>query len=417
VIGLAIAVLAASPASDAAGRALALVAVSPSSEERLEQARARVPGVARWLSDPRLRNALEGFERRPTAAQRAREALASARERLRSLDVAGVRRALGEARTAAGELAPAIENHALAAEIAVEQAQLELLERDPAAAQQMLLFALSAEPGLTLDPARYPPSLGDALARARGRFNQGAPAACRIETSPAGATVDSEGVPGSPTPLTASLRAGPQILWIHKDGLAPKVAWEVVGAECRFSWALEPADEAERLQPFVDAVRQNEGERRRAAAEALAEVLGVDGVAVLPAAGLEPMVYLRNAPLPPPLVEHRDAAWYRDGWGDVLAGAGVLALGGAAVSFGAGERQAQLTQATGGDYPNYWSHRQSAQTLRMTGGVMAAAGGVALAAAIVRYLWLRPRVPAVSVALSAGGPTSFGLTLEGALGW
>jgi hypothetical protein len=415
VIGLAIAVLAASPASDAAGRALALVTVSPSSEERLRQARAQVPGVARWLSDGRLRNALEGFERRSTAAQRARQALASARERLRSLDVAGVRRALGEARTATGELAPTVENHALAAEIAVEQAQLELLERDPAAAQQMLAFALSAEPGLSLDPARYPPSLSDALALARGRFNHGAPTACRIETTPAGATVDAEGAPGSPTPLTVLLRPGPQILWVHKDGLAPKVAWEVIGPECRFSWALEPADEAERLQPFVDAIRQNEGDRRRAAAEALAEVLGVDGVAVLPASGLESMVCLRSAPLPS--VERGDVPWYRDGWGDLLAGAGVLALGGAAVSFGAGERQAQLTQDAGGDYPSYLSHRQSAQALRMTGGVMAAAGGVALAAGIVRYLWLRPRVPPVSVALSTGGATSVGLTVEGSLGW
>jgi hypothetical protein len=415
MIGLAIALLAASPASDAAGRTLALVAVSPSSEQRLGQARARVPGVARWLGDSRVRNALEGFERRLTAAQRAHQALANARERMRSLDVAAVRRSLGEARAAAGALSPTVENRALAAEIAVEQAQLELLERDPAAAQQMLAFALSAEPGLGLDPARYPPSLSNALAHARSRFNQGAPISCQIETTPPGAAVDTDGEPGQPTPLTLSLPPGPRILWLHKEGLAPRVAWEVVGPPCQFSWTLEPADEAEQLQPFVDAVRQNEGERRRAAAEALAEVLGVDGVAVLPATGLDSIIYLRN--VPSPAVEHRDAPWFRDGWGDLLAGAGSLALGGAAVSFGAGERQAQLTQAAGGDYPSYLSHRQSAQSLRTAGGVMAAAGGVALAAGLVRYIWLRPRVSPVSVALFAGGPTSVGLAVEGSLRW
>jgi hypothetical protein len=410
MIPIAVVLLAASAPETGPGRTLALVTLSPSNAERMEQARARVPGVVQWLGDARLMRALEGFERPPSAAERAREALASARERLRLLDVAAVSRALADAQAAAQEFAPSLENRALAAEISVQRAQLEFLEGNRAAALQTLGFALSAAPALDLDPARYPPTMIEALAHARRQAEEAPAVSCPIETSPSGAAIEVEGAPGT-TPLTASLRAGPRILWIHKDGRAPKAAWEVVGAGCHLTWTLDAADETERLQPFVDAVRQNEGERRRAAAQALAEVLRMDGVAVLPAMGLDPVVYWRS----PPPGSRSDAPWYRDAWGDLLAAAGIVALGSAAVSVGVADRQAQLTQ-TAGDYPSYLGHRQSAQSLRTAGGVMAAAGALAVTAGILRYVWFRPRAAPVAVAVFADSPASVGLILSGSLG-
>jgi hypothetical protein len=85
------------------------------------------------------------------------------------------------------------------------------------------------------------------------------------------------------------------------------------------------------------------------------------------------------------------------------------------VSLGVADRQAQLTQ-TAGDYPSYLGHRQSAQSLRTVGGVMAAAGALAVTAGILRYVWFRPRSAPVAVAVFADAPASVGLILSGSLG-
>jgi len=329
-----LAVLAVAVPARAAERCALVVAAQPEPDEAaLEAARRALPGCE-LVADPALRGVLEGFERPATPEERARDAMGRAHGKLRRFDAAGVHQALDEAWAAAVELPANAEGRQLVVQLALEQAELAVIEHDAAAQVRAMRLALAVDPELRLDEGRASPATVALLGRARAEAAHAAPVTVEIVSQPPGAQVWAGGWRGE-TPLSQALPEGPAVVWLSRPGYRNRALRLTVAPGARVDAALEPLSEAERLRPLVDALRQSAGETRRQPALALAAALGVHAVAVVEASGGAPTVYAPEPPAPAavaadllviPAAPSRRSPWYKKTW------PWVLIVGGAAVA-------------------------------------------------------------------------------------
>jgi hypothetical protein len=295
-----------------------------------------------------LQAALERFTHRPSPEERAREALARAHARLRRFDAAEARRALDEARAAAGELSPTPEARQLAVQVSVQEAELALVQNDNAGGVRAMRLALAADPHLALDETRVAPPLVALLARARDELAHAHAVTLTVISQPPGARVWAGEAWRGETPLALELPEGPTLLWLARDDFRVHALAARATAGATLTATLEPLDPADRLRPLVDAVRQTAGAARREAALALAGAIGVDALLVVDA-GSSPELYGRPraaaaAPAPAPAVDVAAPApralspaprqpWYKKAWPWLLI-AGGSAVAATAVGLG-----------------------------------------------------------------------------------
>ncbi len=318
----------------------ALVLASPGPDDaRLAAVRSHLSAHYQLIDAAAVRETLEHFRRDPGPEERVREALGRAHQKLRKFDLSALSRALGEAREAAAGLPPTIEGRALYAEVSVREAEAAALAGDSAASAHHMRVALSADPSLTLDPARHPPALVELCTRARAELTAAPETGMGVATVPPGVRVFTAGAWRGETPLVLSgLKAGPQVMWFVRDGYRSKAVQRDTeqlvptphppgsGPTGDLPIMLESLDDSARLQPLVDAVRRTTGEGRRQAALALAAALEVAVVAVLDAGDM-PVEYRRETlrALETPLTPRK---WYQRGWvwGVVASGVIVVAV-------------------------------------------------------------------------------------------
>jgi hypothetical protein len=298
------------------------------------------------LDDPGARAVLERVVRVASPEERVRAALERAHQRLRRFELAAVKQSLEDARAASLELPPSPEGRALAAEVAVREAEAALVDNDAERARAALSFAFAIEPALIIDPVRESPPLVEQAGRARAEREAAPRVRIRFESTPPGARVLAGAAWRGETPLELELGAGPQLVWLAREGHQTRAQLVDAQAGGRVSFTLAPLDEAARLQPLVDAVRRSEGEPRRQAALALAAALRVDVIAVLGGADA-PILYERATPAPlagelaTPRRAPSSRRWYQKGWvWGVVAGSALVlgAVAGVAGYYGQPER-------------------------------------------------------------------------------
>jgi len=318
------------PAARLPRAALVVGAVPGPDAARLALLRTELGARYLLLEDPRTRASLESVVHLPSPAERLGRALVRARQRLRRFDLAGVHDELREARTAAAQMSPTAQARALAAELGVREAELAVVEHDDAAAARAMALAISAAPSLQLSPGWYAPSLLSLASRTRAAAAAAPRRRSMIRTTPPGVEVTLGGALRGVTPFTLDDSPNlPELVWLTRDGYLARAEVLEPGADLNVS--LQPLGESDRLAQLVDAVRGSEGERRLAAALALASALAVDVVLVTASDGSMPTAYARvSAPPPslarPPIVaEKAEPAsprplppsrkpWYRRGW-------------------------------------------------------------------------------------------------------
>jgi hypothetical protein len=355
---------------------------------QIEAARATLGRRYRLVGDDDVRAVLEGFARRPPPAAGVREALDRAHQALRRLELGAVKSALAEARARSTRLPPTAESAAIMTELALREATLAQLEGDERAEVAAMTLALSIDPDLRLDPDRHPPALTKLLSRVRAGAARATAVSVHIESQPPGAAVIVAGRRRGVTPFVIEVsHAGPQLVWLTRDGSFPRAVRTDEAA--RGPIALEPLDAEHRLGPLVDAVRQIGGERRPAA-EALAAALGVDAIAVLDGDRADPTIYA--LPVAEPVAPSREeppSRWSVDALDVALAGAGAIALAVGTTYLVLADRHAKDADGAP-DIAAFERERERAESARRIGLVTTVAGGVVLAAGVVRYV-LRPR--------------------------
>jgi hypothetical protein len=377
----------------------ALVTLGPTSPAQLDAARARAPGSLQWLDDSELRDVLEGSGRRTSQVDQVREALTLAHERLRHFDLPGVHRALDEAAAAAAHLAATPEGREVAVELRVREAELALVQKDDSAAQWALGLALSVQPELALDATRYPPALLAALDEARRTRAASTRVSLRVLTTPAGAMVSLGGTTAGTTPLVlTAMPSGPTIVSVSLEGFGPRMEPVLARDGHTVELALQPAHPADRVGPFVHTLRETAGAARRAAAEALAQVLDVDCVAVLPERATELTLYPRDAShdcfapaavAPEVRTSPPRRPAFRPAWVPAIAGAAGLVVGVVLLAFAKTERDAIFSGNGIATLQQLDSRVATGEALTWSGIGLLAAGLVS--AAVSAYLLWPPR--------------------------
>jgi hypothetical protein len=341
-----------------AGLLLSSPGLPPSSVERM---RAELSHRFRLVNDASVRETLEGFAETATPAQKVKEALARAHEQMRTLDLALVRRTLARAQADALHLPPSPEGRQLAAEVGVREAMAALLAHEPHEAERAMRHAFSADPSLSLDARKEPPPLIDLEDWVRTKLRASSRVSVRVTATPLGARLRLGSQRGTAPAVFEGVPTGPQVVWAEAEGYASQALWFDAGPEVSPAIVLQPLGEAQRLRPLIDAVRQTDGDQRRAAALALLSALKLDALVI---AGGDPdvaPVVIRPAVLvpndavvdnrrtgpigpPPPVVE--PPSWYQHGWVWVVIGGGALLAGGAAaltVRYFTGPTQVNVT--------------------------------------------------------------------------
>lgn len=306
-------------------------------------------GGCRFVADAEMQPALERFDRPPPVEERVRDALASAHARMRRFDTVGVRQALDDARRVASELPATSEARQLMVSWALQSAELAGIAHDAAAQLRAMRLALSVEPELQLDAGRNSPTMVALLLAARSQRARAQRVGVPIASEPAGAQVWAAAWRGE-TPATVELPAGPTIVWLSQAGHHSRIVEVNASDGARVKETLAPLAPAERLRPFVDAVRQAAPDWRRQPALALAAAVGVDGVIVVDPDGVAKL-YDTPPPLAPPPVASAAATpppaaptvaltaassrrpWYKRTWPWVLLVGGAAAAA-TAVSVG-----------------------------------------------------------------------------------
>jgi hypothetical protein len=342
-----LALLLASGSAAAAKRCALVVASQPEPEPAiLDAARRQVADRCRFIEDAASRGALERFARPTSPEDLLRDALARAHARMRRFDAAGVHDALDQARAAVTSLPPTTEAQKLVVQVALDAAELAIIEQDSAAQLRAMRLALAVEPSLRLDDARGSPVMLALLARARGSLERAQRMSIPIESQPAGARVWTGGWRGE-TPMALELSEGPALIWLSRAGYRSRAVPIDVTPSTRIAVTLEPLSEGERLQPLVDALRLTPRESRPQPARALAAALGVDAVVVVEAGSPTPIVYAAEMPAPaaerispparPATTAARPRPWYKKTWPwIVIAGGATLAATAVGVGVGVG---------------------------------------------------------------------------------
>jgi hypothetical protein len=294
------ALVAAAAPSEAADRCALVVASEPAPDAAaLDGVRGELAGRCRFVvEDAAARAALERFERPPSPEERARDALARAHARMRRFDVAGVREALDDARDAVSDGSPLVDDRELMIQLALQQAELGVIEHDAAAQLAAMRIALAVDPELQLDAARASPPMVALLLRARDQLKRSARVRVSIASQPDGARVWAGAWLGE-TPLTVELPEGPALVRLVHSGRRGKALQVNVTAGARISATLAPLSDGERLRALVDALRRAPRDARPQPAAALAAALGVETVVVVEN-GASPAVFAPAAPSPPP---------------------------------------------------------------------------------------------------------------------
>jgi hypothetical protein len=332
----------------AAAKAVLVTGAAPGPDpSRIEAARAELASRFELVEGPR--DVLEGYATPAPAGEQVRDALERAHQHLRRFDLPSVRQTLAEARQASLQLAPTPESRRLAALVALREAELAMVARDRAAERRAAAFALSIDPSLAPDPRREPPLLVASIERTRQALSKLARVSVRVETLPPAGEVHLGEHTVGPAPVELQVPPGPLVVWATRDGFAPRALWSdaAVGT---VTIELEPLEDAARVRPLVQALRQADAAHRRAAALALVDALGVDAVALLESDGRVPVVYQRRLPEPsppppptpafqlaarePPMAASSRAPVYRRAWfWAVVGGAVVASLGAFAMYY------------------------------------------------------------------------------------
>jgi hypothetical protein len=108
--------------------------------------------------------------------------------------------------------------------------------------------------------------------------------------------------------------------------------------------------------------------------------------------GDEPGAALHRPPAdrPPPIDAPPGSPWYRDGWGDVLAGSGVAAVAAGAAIYGSARRDAASGAPT---YDAYAEHFRSAEAGRRWALAAIGAGSVLIASGVIHMMLREAATP------------------------
>jgi hypothetical protein len=276
---------------------VAVVAVDPAAlgGAELAERRAQLAQRYRLLDAAEVCRVLEREEPPTRPEDGVREALTAARLALRRFDMTSVSKALAAARERARGLGPD-SGRLLALELALDSAEAAVVDEQPSAALREMAVALSIDPALLLEAARFPPPVTGALAKARDLRAKARPVEVEIHTSPPGAQVVLGGKAVGSTPAHLTVAPGPSRLWLVREGMSPLSLEVDLQAGAVVEAPLVPVPLPLRAYPVVQALRSASGAERSQLGEALALALGVDGVALVASAHAEPTLIMRAAP-------------------------------------------------------------------------------------------------------------------------